>query len=205
MIDQDLAPAEGGGHAARDVSAGVRGAGPRRHGARRHLSAADHRALRRRPSARQPRVPVSLRQRRRGAGRTRCRSASGRRWWSTCISNDPAFQRRFVASPHVDRLNIGPHSDDADRLGPAARGQPVRASVRAPRIPAAGVSDVVQCKVQGSKFTDSAVDQWTASELATLNCQLTTSAEPCVCSSSPPAPPRCIAAAACATTRWRRR
>ena len=26
----------------------------------------------------------------------------------TCISNDPAFQRRFVASSHVDRLNIGP-------------------------------------------------------------------------------------------------
>ena len=26
----------------------------------------------------------------------------------TCISNDPAFQRRFVSSSHVDRLNIGP-------------------------------------------------------------------------------------------------
>jgi hypothetical protein len=25
----------------------------------------------------------------------------------TCISNDPAFQARFVAAPHVDRLNIG--------------------------------------------------------------------------------------------------
>ena len=26
----------------------------------------------------------------------------------TCISNDPAFRARFVASPHVDRLNVGP-------------------------------------------------------------------------------------------------
>lgn len=26
----------------------------------------------------------------------------------TCISNDPAFRARFVASPHVDRLNFGP-------------------------------------------------------------------------------------------------
>lgn len=25
----------------------------------------------------------------------------------TCISNDPAFRARFVASPHVDRLNLG--------------------------------------------------------------------------------------------------
>jgi hypothetical protein len=25
----------------------------------------------------------------------------------TCISNDPAFRARFVASPHVDRLNFG--------------------------------------------------------------------------------------------------
>jgi acyl-CoA reductase-like NAD-dependent aldehyde dehydrogenase len=28
----------------------------------------------------------------------------------TCISNDPAFRARFVASPHVDRLNFGPVS-----------------------------------------------------------------------------------------------
>jgi hypothetical protein len=28
----------------------------------------------------------------------------------TCISNDPAFRARFVASPHVDRLNFGPLS-----------------------------------------------------------------------------------------------
>ena len=28
----------------------------------------------------------------------------------TCISNDPAFRARFVASPHVDRLNLGPLS-----------------------------------------------------------------------------------------------
>ena len=28
----------------------------------------------------------------------------------TCISNDPAFRARFVASPHVDRLNFGPMS-----------------------------------------------------------------------------------------------
>jgi hypothetical protein len=25
----------------------------------------------------------------------------------TCISNDPEFRARFVASPHVDRLNLG--------------------------------------------------------------------------------------------------
>ncbi|MEO7156402.1 MAG: aldehyde dehydrogenase family protein [Vicinamibacterales bacterium] len=28
----------------------------------------------------------------------------------TCISNDPAFRARFVVSPHVDRLNLGPLS-----------------------------------------------------------------------------------------------
>ena len=28
----------------------------------------------------------------------------------TCISNDPSFRARFVASPHVDRLNFGPLS-----------------------------------------------------------------------------------------------
>ena len=28
----------------------------------------------------------------------------------TCLSNDPAFRARFVASPHVDRLNFGPIS-----------------------------------------------------------------------------------------------
>lgn len=28
----------------------------------------------------------------------------------TCISNDPSFRARFVASPHVDRLNFGPMS-----------------------------------------------------------------------------------------------
>ena len=28
----------------------------------------------------------------------------------SCISNDPAFRARFVASPHVDRLNFGPLS-----------------------------------------------------------------------------------------------
>jgi hypothetical protein len=28
----------------------------------------------------------------------------------TCISNDPEFRARFVASPHVDRLNLGPIS-----------------------------------------------------------------------------------------------
>ena len=28
----------------------------------------------------------------------------------TCISNDPVFRARFVASPHVDRLNFGPLS-----------------------------------------------------------------------------------------------
>jgi hypothetical protein len=28
----------------------------------------------------------------------------------TCIANDPAFRARFVASPHVDRLNFGPLS-----------------------------------------------------------------------------------------------
>jgi hypothetical protein len=28
----------------------------------------------------------------------------------TCISDDPAFRARFVASPHVDRLNFGPLS-----------------------------------------------------------------------------------------------
>ena len=39
-----------------------------------------------------------------------CPIASGHRWSSRCISNDPAFRARFVASPHVDRLNFGPLS-----------------------------------------------------------------------------------------------
>ena len=60
-------------------------------------------------SAGESRVPVPLRQRRRGAGRRICPASSGRRWSSPASRMIPRFRARFVASPHVDRLNFGPH------------------------------------------------------------------------------------------------
>ena len=95
---------------ARDVSAGGARRRSRRHGARRHLPAADGDPLRRRiirsPTASScSRSPAS----------SRCRrddlpDCLGPSLVVTCISNDPAFRARFVASPHVDRLNFGPLS-----------------------------------------------------------------------------------------------
>ena len=74
----------------------------------RHLSAAD--VVRcDAPSIRWPtasscsRSPASSRCRPRS-----CPSASARRWSSRASPNDPALRARFVASPHVDRLNLGP-------------------------------------------------------------------------------------------------
>ena len=57
----------------------------------------------------------------------------------TCISNDPAFRARFVASPHVDRLNFGPLSTTQIGWDQPHEGQSVRASLRSPGDSAAGV------------------------------------------------------------------
>ena len=55
----------------------------------------------------------------------------------TAITEDEALVRRLLASPLVHRLNLGPDPHPAGDLGPAPRGQPVRAPLRAPRDPAA--------------------------------------------------------------------
>jgi Aldehyde dehydrogenase family len=107
MIDQDLAPAEGdGGHAARDVSAGIRGADRvvTVHGGTYLLPTvvrcdADHALANREflfPYASVVEVPAD-----------QLPECLGPSLVVTCISGDPAFQARFVASSHVDRLNIG--------------------------------------------------------------------------------------------------
>ena len=141
LIDQDMAPGEGEGQpTARDVSAGVRG--PDRvatvHGGTYLLPTIVR--CEAGPRARQPRVPVPLRQRRRGAGRA------------------PARVPRTVARGHVHlerpglpaalRLRLArgppqhrPDSHDADRLGSAARGESVRAPVRAAGLSAAGIGN----------------------------------------------------------------
>jgi hypothetical protein len=118
MIDQDLAPAEGdGGRAARDVSAAMRSDGPAgpvpgtrssrvvsAHGGTYLLPTivrcdADHALANREflfPYASVVEVPAE-----------RLPDCLGPSLVVTCISSDPAFQARFVASAHVDRLNIG--------------------------------------------------------------------------------------------------
>jgi hypothetical protein len=108
MIEQDLAPAEADtGNRARDVSAEVRG--PDRvvaaHGGTYLLPtivrcAADHPLANREflfPYASVVEVPAD--------GLPDC---LGQSLVVTCISNDPAFQARFVNSALVDRLNVGP-------------------------------------------------------------------------------------------------
>ena len=108
LIDQDMAPGEGEGQpTARDVSAGVRG--PDRvatvHGGTYLLPTIvrcepDHALANREflfPYASVVEVPAE-----------RLPECLGPSLVVTCISNDPAFQRRFVSSSHVDRLNIGP-------------------------------------------------------------------------------------------------
>jgi hypothetical protein len=107
MIEQDLAPAEADtGNRARDVSAEVRG--PDRvvaaHGGTYLLPtivrcAADHPLANREflfPYASIVEVPPD--------GLPDC---LGQSLVVTCISNDPAFQARFVNSALVDRLNVG--------------------------------------------------------------------------------------------------
>jgi acyl-CoA reductase-like NAD-dependent aldehyde dehydrogenase len=106
MIDQDLAPAEGGDTSARDVSASV-------HEPDRVIAAhggtylrptivrcdANHPLANREflfPYASVVEVPAE-----------RLPDCLGPSLVVTCISNDPAFQARFVASSNVDRLNIG--------------------------------------------------------------------------------------------------
>jgi hypothetical protein len=107
MIDQDLSPAErDGGRSGRDVSATVRGA-------ERVVTAyggtyllptiircdLDHPLANREflfPYASVVEVAAE-----------RLPDCLGPSLVVTCISNDAAFQARFVASPHVDRLNIG--------------------------------------------------------------------------------------------------
>ncbi len=82
----------------------------RRVRARRQLSAADGDSLRRR-TIRSPIASSCSR------SRASCEVPAadlpdclGPSLVVTCISNDPAFRARFVASPHVDRLNFGPLS-----------------------------------------------------------------------------------------------
>jgi hypothetical protein len=106
MIDQDLAPAEGGDTSARDVSASVDE--PDRviaaHGGTYLRPTivrcdANHPLANREflfPYASVVEVPAE-----------RLPDCLGPSLVVTCISNDPAFQARFVASSNVDRLNIG--------------------------------------------------------------------------------------------------
>jgi len=119
MIDQDLAPADGdSGRTARDVSAAVRSGAPPGasaghpsdrvvtvHGGTYLLPTvvrcdADHALANREflfPYASVVEVPAE-----------QLPDCLGSSLVVTCISDDPAFQARFVASSHVDRLNIGP-------------------------------------------------------------------------------------------------
>jgi acyl-CoA reductase-like NAD-dependent aldehyde dehydrogenase len=107
MIDQDLAPPEGDtGGRARDVSAAIRGADrvASAHGGTYLLPTvircdADHPLANREflfPYVSVVEVPAE-----------RLPDCLGPSLVVTCISGDPAFQARFVASSHVDRLNIG--------------------------------------------------------------------------------------------------
>ena len=53
----------------------------------------------------------------------------------TAITSDPELIQKLVSSPNVDRLNIGA-VPRASQLGPAARRQSLRTSLRAPRFSA---------------------------------------------------------------------
>jgi acyl-CoA reductase-like NAD-dependent aldehyde dehydrogenase len=108
LIDQDLAPSEGSARdRARDVSAGVRGADRvvTRHGGTFLLPtivrcAADHPLANREflfPYASVVEVTAD-----------QLPECLGPSLVVTCLSNDSAFQSRFVNSPQVDRLNLGP-------------------------------------------------------------------------------------------------
>jgi hypothetical protein len=106
MIDQDLGRAEGG-RAARDVSADWRETGRvvAAHGGTYLLPTivrcdADHALANREflfPYTSVIEVPAE-----------QLPACLGPSLVVTCISNDPAFQRRFVSAPNVDRLNLGP-------------------------------------------------------------------------------------------------
>jgi hypothetical protein len=107
MIDQDLAPTEGSGvRAARDVSATVRGADRvvTTHGGTYLLPTvircdADHPLANREflfPYASVVEV-----------GPDQLPDCLGPSLVVTCVSDDPRIRSRFVASPHVDRLNFG--------------------------------------------------------------------------------------------------
>jgi acyl-CoA reductase-like NAD-dependent aldehyde dehydrogenase len=107
MIDQDLAPGEvEHGRTARDVSAAMRGTERvvTVHGGTYLLPTivrcdADHALANREflfPYASVVEVPEA-----------HLPDCLGSSLVVSCISNDPAFQARFVASSHVDRLNIG--------------------------------------------------------------------------------------------------
>ncbi len=52
----------------------------------------------------------------------------------TAITEDERLIERLIASPLVDRLNVGPVSTMQIALGSAARGQPLRTPLRAPRV-----------------------------------------------------------------------
>ena len=123
---------------AEDVTARLRGSGRVARARRLHLPAADDRALRlARPPARQPRVPVPVRERRAGAagGDPRAPRAHARRHGAHrrpgAASTAPGLAARGPPQPRRD-------ADLEAQLGPAARRQPVRAPLRAARAPAGG-------------------------------------------------------------------
>ena len=86
-----------------------------------------HRALRRRPSPREPRVPVPVRVRRRGAPGRSCRACSARRSTLTAITDDPGAAPAAPGLAARAAAEPGRRAHPADQLGAAARGQPVRA------------------------------------------------------------------------------
>ena len=104
MIDADLAVA-----GATDVTRAVSRRRACEDDGRRHVPAADGHPLRRPGApAGQPRVPVPLRQRRARRTKTRCPMRWARAWWSRSSATTRICSDRFVRSPHVDRLNLGP-------------------------------------------------------------------------------------------------
>ncbi len=125
---------------AEDVTARYRAGPAARRARRQHVSAADGRPLHVVvASARQSRVPVSVRVGRRRHAPTRwrrCPRASGRRWSSRRSRSDQALIDRLLAIGSHRPAEPRADPDEHDRLGSAARGQSVRASVRPP-----GVSD----------------------------------------------------------------
>ena len=85
------------------------------------------------PPAGQPRVPVPVRGRGAGAAPRRCPTRLGPTLAATAITEDAALARAAAGLAAPPPPEPGPAAHLAGELGPAARGQPLRAPLRAPR------------------------------------------------------------------------